>query len=373
LKVLSDQHYDLAIVGGGPAGASAACAARQLGASVVVIDSIKTERPLEIIPAIALSILRTQGFELDALIAGCARVNRFTSLWADGMVRQRSTISNPFGEDVVVDRCTFAKRMRHAVEQKGTLWHEGRVKQILRSSDPGFVLVNADGSTVRCRKLIVATGRSPFEALKGNKMYLLDRHVAIYPRQKVAAGGIGKSAEFIVESCAGGWWYGLCANGQSAPPVLVTDARDVPARGHWRDWFSAKLQASALLSKQIILKPYATDDFGICSAHTSAHHTPSGEGWSLAGDVRLAIDPLSGNGILRAIQDGVRAVNLLFTKHAPRRRRDFARTHVADWKTTLVQRANAYAVNGRERMPRYREARIPYPFSQWWESTQDQH
>jgi flavin-dependent dehydrogenase len=346
LKVLSGQHYDLAIVGGGPAGASAACAARQLGASVVVIDSSKTERPLEVVPAVALSILRTQGFEPDALFAGCARVSRFTSIWTDGMVRQRSTISNPFGEDVVVDRCTFAKRMRHATEQKGALWREGRVKQIVRSSDPGFVLVNADGSTVRCRKLIVATGRSPFEALKGNKMYLVDRHVAIYPCQTAGAREIGESVEFIVESCADGWWYGLCANGQTAHPVLVTDAKQLPARASLGDWFGAKLQATALLSRQPMPKHYAPEDFRICSARTSAHHTPGGEGWSLAGDVRLAIDPLSGNGILRAIQDGVSALNVLSTQHGPRRRWDFTRKHAEDWKVTLSHRAKAFAADG---------------------------
>jgi hypothetical protein len=66
----------------------------------------------------------------------------------------------------------------------------------------------------------------------------------------------------------------------------------------------------------------------------------------LAGDVRLAIDPSSGNGILRAIQDGERAVNLLIAQHGPRRRRDFARRHVEDWKATLSQRAKSYAVDG---------------------------
>jgi flavin-dependent dehydrogenase len=340
------QRYDLAVIGGGPAGASAACAARRLGASAVVIDTIKTERPPEIVPAVALTILRTQGFELEALFAGCARVNRFTSIWADGMVRQRSTISSPFGEDFAVDRCTLAKRMRRAAEQKGAFWHEGRVQRIVRTSDPGFVLVNVDQSTVRCRKLVVATGRYPFEALRGNKMHWADRHVAIYPRQKVAAAGNGKSAEFILESCADGWWYGLRADDQTTHPVLVTHARHVPARACWKDWFNAKLQATVFLSKQQLPERYAPEDFRICSARTTAHHTPGGDGWTLAGDVRLAIDPLSGNGILRAIQDGVRAVNLLFTKHAPRCRRDFARRHVEDWETTLIQRANTYAVNG---------------------------
>jgi hypothetical protein len=145
-------------------------------------------------------------------------------------------------------------------------------------------------------------------------MYLVDRHVAIYPCQTAGAREIGESVEFIVESCAGGWWYGLCANGQTAHSVLVTDA--------------------------------APEDFRICSARTSAHHTPGGEGWSLAGDVRLAIDPLSGNGILRAIQDGVSALNVLSTQHEPRRRWDFTRKHAEDWKVTLSQRAKAFAADG---------------------------
>jgi hypothetical protein len=157
---------------------------------------------------------------------------------------------------------------------------------------------------------------------------------------------MGESAEFILESCDEGWWYGLCAEDQTAHPVLVTHARHVPPRACWKDWFNAKLQATALLSKRHLPERYAPEDFRICSARTCAHHTPGGDGWSLAGDVRLAIDPSSGNGILRAIQDGERAVNLLIAQHGPRRRRDFARRHVEDWKATLSQRAKSYAVDG---------------------------
>lgn len=95
-----------------------------------------------------------------------------------------------------------------------------------------------------------------------------------------------------------------------------------------------------------MLERHAPEDFRICSARTSAHHIFGGEGWSLAGDVRVAIDPSSGSGILRAIQDGARAVNLLIAEHGPRRRRDFSRQHVEDWRTTLSQRAKTYAVDG---------------------------
>ena len=336
-------QYDLAIIGGGPAGASAACAARRLGASVLVIDTMKIGRPPEVIPALALSIFKEQGFELNGLLAGCARVNRFASIWTDGKTRQRSCISAPFGEDIVVDRYVLAKRMRSAAEQMGAIWRSAKVKDISRTSGTGFVLANSDGSTARCRQLIIATGRTPFGALQGNKVHWADSQVAIYPAQNAQAREIGDSAEFILETCFDGWWYGLRASDQSTYPVLVAEARHVARHSAWSHWFNDKLQATAHLSKQSWPKRYALEDLRICSARTSAHRTPCGDGWSLAGDVRLAIDPASGNGVLRAIQDGVRAVDLLSAKHGPRSRRDFARHHVEDWQSTLTQRARMYA------------------------------
>lgn len=328
--------YDVAIIGGGPAGVAAAWTARSLGLSAAVMDISRTERPAEILPAIALSILRTQGIDPEELLGDCPRVSRYISLWNDTNVREHSKISSAFGEDFVVNRCQFASRLRRFAERAGTRWIAGRVIHISRIKRR-FLLENANGTTISCHRLIIATGRAAFAALKGNDMLPMDQRVAVYPQQKLTSTKPGRSVQFILESSSHGWWYGLWPEDQTAVPVLVVDADQLP-RSSLQEWFRAQLQGTSLLSQYCNTECHALTDLHICSARAFARKTPVGDGWSLVGDARLAIDPLSGNGILRAIQDGARAVQYLIGKQGPRQQRGFALGHAKDYELTCRQR-----------------------------------
>jgi hypothetical protein len=142
------------------------------------------------------------------------------------------------------------------VDCAGAGVHVARVTQIMRTEDRAFRLENADGTMVACRRLVIATGRTAFAALKGNAMLAMHRpamiqQVAIFPRDGRAPRSsdgerpTARSAQLMVESCANGWWYGIGAGDQAPLPVLVTAANHLPVRRCLEEWFVTGLRVLA--------------------------------------------------------------------------------------------------------------------------------
>jgi len=330
--------YDLAVIGSGPAGLSAALVASRTDASTVIIDAPAPERPVEVVPAITQSIVRTLGVDPDSLFHDCPRVNSYVSTWNDGVARRRSTMTGPFGEDFVVDRSTVRKRFLSIVVAAGAEPRTGRVTRISRTENHHFLLEMVDGTTVLSHRLVIASGRAAFGALGGNPMIADDRRVAIFPAGSDGDVQPARSAELLLESCPYGWWYGVRIEDQGTLPVLVTSADTLPTRGCLPEWFKARLRSTALLSRCTDTSEYRTIPLRVCSARTCSRSNPGGDGWALAGDARVAISPLSGNGVLRAMQDGARAARFVLGEPGRGPLKRYLQAHRADVDGTRRQR-----------------------------------
>ncbi|MBR1286209.1 FAD-dependent oxidoreductase [Bradyrhizobium sp. AUGA SZCCT0177] len=150
-------------------------------------------------------------------------------------------------------------------------------------------------------------GRSP--AVDGAKRHYLDRLVVLW--RLVAAEGADDNTLHLAAS-ADGWWYRV-PNGHGRDFLaLVTDADLVPAgtRTGFFEMCAARTEFTADITTP--LTPVRITD-----ARTSLRLPQSAPGWIPIGDAAFSLDPLSGDGVSRALVDGIEIARFLTSGSAP--------------------------------------------------------
>jgi flavin-dependent dehydrogenase len=162
----------------------------------------------------------------------------------------------------------------------------------------------ADGRTFSSRLVIDATGRrAGVSRCLGAQQVPFDRLVAI----ATCWGDVDVTDEqyLLIESTADGWWYTapLPANGMVG--MLLTDAdlcRRYGLSGTAR--FDGKLREAANTAARV----KGASSRSAPRVHSAASHrlTRSSDmrPWLSVGDAALAVDPVTGSGVLRALRTG---------------------------------------------------------------------
>jgi 2-polyprenyl-6-methoxyphenol hydroxylase-like FAD-dependent oxidoreductase len=141
----------------------------------------------------------------------------------------------------------------------------------------------------------------------------------------------------------------------------LTDAAQIPhGRAPRARWFVEQLRAMTLLDPVGGHASHPLDVRG-CAAGTTAREIPSGTGWCVAGDARIAVDPLAGNGLLRAVQDGARAACLVVRMDTCREHAAFARQHREEFLQILRLRRKYYGAPSRFDTPFWHRMRSSHP------------
>ena len=151
-------HYHLAVVGGGPAGASAAITAARNGASVVLFDSSEFPRQKvcgEFVSAESLGLLRELLREhprTDAILAEAPAIDR-ARVFASG--RTAETAIEPAG--LSIPRTVLDLRLWECAQQAGAAAHSKC--EVLSVDGPGpFTVTTILGEFV-ADAVILCTGR----------------------------------------------------------------------------------------------------------------------------------------------------------------------------------------------------------------------
>lgn len=151
----------------------------------------------------------------------------------------------------------------------------------------------------------------------GVRRNALDLLVALHG---VAGRGDGTDCDSrtFIESCPDGWWYSALVPGNRRIVSLQTDA-DLLPRHAWktRKWLVERLGQTRHLSR--LLQKHGYELIGpprLTSAHSGRLQQFGGEGWLAVGDAAMSFDPLSGQGILNAMQSGTKAAQMLVSDRA---------------------------------------------------------
>lgn len=280
---------DVAVVGGGPAGAVTALLLARAGRDVVLYEQSHYD---------ALRLDETLPPSVNPLLRRLGLWERFGALQA--------MASHQHGHGRHVDRARFDAMLVDAAEQAGArVLRAARVGRISRV-DAGL-RVEAD-QPVSVATVVDATGRTARVARAlGAGRVQLDRLVCA---ARVFAIGDEPPGDKLIEAASDGWWYASPLPDQRRIIALFTDAHEVVRSrlatvGGWTD---------ALARTEHVGDLACGLPCGKIRMTTSASHElapPVGYDWIAVGDAAFAVDPLSSGGVAFALRSAAAAADVL--------------------------------------------------------------
>jgi len=303
---LTRDSADVLVVGGGPAGSAAAIRLAESGYDTLIVDD-PDPAPLRVGETMAPSIrhgLERLGAWRDFEALGSAPSFGNRILWGKGVAESSSFIFSPHGKGWHTDRAAFDRMLLRRAESAGArILERGRVRRLGRDGSRYLARLDGGGRSIAARAVVDASGRSAAISRQvGARRRPVDRLVAAAVRLRCtrSIGGHG-----LIEATEHGWWFSAPLPGAGAIVMFMTDA-DIcrrmrlsnPAR--WDAWLAAS-QASA---ERVEGAERETGPriFAAVSQRLDSSAAPGG--CVAAGDAALAVDPLSGSGVERALRTG---------------------------------------------------------------------
>lgn len=312
----SDARYDAIVLGAGPAGTAAAIVLARSGARCVIVDQEAGSRgkPGEALPPATKPLLRALGV-LDRHLQkdGHCRSHGNDSAWGEPTLRTTHFLRDPRGHGWHVDRLRFDALLRRRAERAGARIAIGRAVGSVRRADGGWRVTLGQGTReglLRARWLIDCTGRRAWAARAiGARRICHDRLIAVVSTFAPSANRSDPDSMTLVESARDGWWYTAALPGGERIVVYLTDAGDASARAaRTRAGFLRLLNDTRHVRERLRSRRFAPEGAPrIVSADTSRLDRVAGDAWVAAGDAATSFDPLSSQGILTALDSGMRA------------------------------------------------------------------
>lgn len=312
-------RYDVAVVGGGPAGAVAARTLGRRGRRVLLVEASRfdgwrlgeTLFPSIREPLAALGV--ADGFEdLPAVPS-----NGIRSCWGTPEPEARSFVTSPYGTGWHVDRTAFDRFLVDAARRVGVtvalgtratrceFAATGRTATLaLDPVEDGGPQSGTTPESVGVDGVIDATGRTATVArwLSGERA-AHDALVAAAARYRAPSEQCGRYT--LIEATGDGWWYSAPLPDERVVVAWFTDGDLVGDRHEpeqWRDELAETTRTAARVAD-------GSFERGPVVAGAVSHRlrrTLGADRWLAVGDAAMGVDPLSGSGVERAIDTGVR-------------------------------------------------------------------
>lgn len=346
-------HVDVAVVGGGPAGAVAARMLAQLGVTVALLEAGQ-RHPLvgETLPPAVRPVLDRLGLRATVEAEGYLPSVGSWSAWGDEEPWGRDFIFSCFGHGWHLDRRRFDALLREAARAAGAQLVMGAS---VTTSTPlvggGFSLCLADGGEITARIVLDASGRAAsFARQRGVKRQTLDRMVALVGHIVRRADAEAEPAASLVEATAEGWWYSAPLPQDRLVAVFMTDSDIARETGASTEGWLERLAAAPHTGARALR--YGTGLAGppvIVPAASSRLERFGDVDWLAIGDAAATRDPLSSEGILIAMESGLDAAEA--AARALRGVRDAltaaAERREAGWREYLAQHDHYYDMEQR--------------------------
>lgn len=347
---------DVVVIGGGPAGAAAALALARGGLSTMVVErsTYGNARPGETLPPSIEEPLARLGVWERFVGEGHLPSYGTASAWGADRLRDRDFIFDPRGYGWHVDRGRFDAMLASAAEAAGARVHRGaRLASCARERSGGWrAKIQSQGESfdIRARFVVDATGRaSSFARRQGAKRVSYDQLVGVARFLSPAASGQQASQMTLVEAVPVGWWYSAPLPDGRLSIALMTDA-DLYAEGERvsEDFLRRQLQDAAHTRSRA--GSYLWDAPRLVfTADSSMLDRAAGESWLAVGDAASTIDPLSSQGIQRALWSGLGAAKAIagHLGGSARALSDYADRVGRSFESYLKARRQFYLMEGR--------------------------
>jgi flavin-dependent dehydrogenase len=294
------QPVDVAVIGGGPAGASVALCLARRGRSVALIEAPgPCHRDGETLPPEINPVLRELKV-LDAFYETAALESPgIVSSWGGPEPYEQDFLRNPHGPGWHVDRSRFdamlcreaaragARRIRAAgpIARDGDLWRLGHVTAHI---------------------LVDASGRNGIPLGRPCRRRIDDRLLALILRAAAPSPGRTYDLRAFIEAVPAGWWYSAPAPDAGIVAMLFTDCAVYTREGivpeeqlRHAPLTGSRLEGAAFAESRVV---YVT---------SSIREEIAGDAWLSVGDSASSYDPLSGRGIFKALRHASRAAEAI--------------------------------------------------------------
>lgn len=308
-------RHDVAVIGAGPAGCAAAIAMKRAGIDAVLLIEAGNVRghPFgESLPPDVRLVLAELGLRdaFDAL--------RFdpcygsASSWGEDALGCNDFLFNPHGPGWHIDRDRFDAFLREQAVRCGVTLRMDSVCESAAATESGMRLRirSACGAreSVDAAFVIDASGQGArVGRAMGAERLAGDRLVCIAARMPIG-GDNTLGGRSLLEAVEYGWWYAARIGPDDAVVIAATDPLALPDyRLHeamlWHRQLTRTRHVGAALGRDVAVPGELT----VRQARSARMSHCAGPRWLAIGDAASAYDPISSQGVLKAMVEGIAA------------------------------------------------------------------
>ena len=302
---MPSSSFDVAVIGGGPGGSATAISLRAHAPSlsVILIEASLYDgfRVGETLPPPARSILDHLQVWDEFCRLSPREVFGTSALWGSTIPTGNDFLYMPANTGWHLERNSFDAMLATAASERGATLVLGVSLDGVEQCGDCYRLTLSTGETLHARFIVDATGAAVFARHLGARFDCLDRLIGI---ARFFEGNADDSS-LLVEAFEDGWWYtaGLPGGKRIAACVTDADLAQCLKLGQLNAWERRLASVPAVASRLQECK--AGGPLVIRSCASRRLEPASGERWLAVGDSASRFDPLSSQGILKAMRGGI--------------------------------------------------------------------
>lgn len=309
--------FDVAIVGGGPAGAATAVSLRShapdLSVALIEQTNYRAMRIGETLPPAVQPLLERIGVWQTFLAEDHLPAYGTCAAWGSDALHENEFFFHPAQRGWHLDRRRFDAMLAREAAKRGVAVHSD--SKFLDSQPGGsktfqlaFNYKGGERKLIDAAFVVDATGRQAvFAAQQNVARSFEDRLLAVFVFFQFDPANPFTETYTLVEACEEGWWYSaLLPDGKLAVAFMsdsdIIKSRRLIAFKAWLDLLgTTKHTRERVRNAQPIGAPVTYP----ASSHRLAQ--VAGNGWLAVGDAASTFDPLSSVGIVKGLRSGVLA------------------------------------------------------------------
>ncbi|HEX6352891.1 tryptophan 7-halogenase [Actinophytocola sp.] len=307
------------MLGGGPAGCAAAIALRRSGGGTVVVAESGTyaaERIGESVPPDTRRLFARLGLLEAFELEGHEPCYGSCSSWGDDVLGYNDFTVSPDGSGFHLDRRRFDAFLAHRATEAGVHLVTGaRFRSVRPYGQRAFVVELETGAGVRRLKasfvIDAMGGRARLARACGAQWLVHDRFFCATGYFHLRDG-----AEFtqltMLEAVPDGWWYAARLPDRRIAVAFACDGDDLRAATlHENGSWLRRLSQTSFLAPALSESFFLPGTLRVCPVPCFVLDRPAGPHWIAVGDAASSYDPLSGQGIHKALSNGVAAADTI--------------------------------------------------------------
>ncbi len=343
------KSFDVTVIGGGPAGSATAQVLAQKGLSVLVIERSRYQewRVGETLPPHARVTLLALGLMDRFLETNPIPSQAIQFSWGSEDLYESHFIFNAYGTGWHIDRRRFDAMLSQSAEEAGAMiWRDTKVVTTSHDQDMWQIICrNKEGTfSIKSSFGIDATGRGARLArAQGGTIIDYDRTIGLIGILS-APSSISNEPVMLLEAAADGWWYVVPLPNGCLLVTYMTD-RDIfiASNNSPTNYWINRLAQTVHVAERV-RGFHLNGEVHVRKANSCRLNKAAGLGWMAVGEAASAYDPLSGDGIVKALESGIHAAQAIVAYLSGNRcmHEDYT-NRVADiFKNYLKQRSYYY-------------------------------